>query len=405
MEDWILSRTESDLEIVKEEAQEFFGRLRNQINKLRSVSEDLLNESEENLKRDTRGGKYRASRSARRLARSISTSLGDFNLPEGSSYDEMKTLSDTLPRILSRITSARQRWEDQTNPFFLLTMRRLRIEYDRLVELRRELIDFLENRYDKARKVEETIEMITEIEELRTEANDILGLEEKARREVAKLDSRFGIYQERITELERSPIAIELRSTEEEVEKAESRIYSRLSSLQRPLKKMKFLVKKGQLDISPETNDILRRIKERIDVHQIEQIGMKPFYLLMDTMREAVEGNHIPLKKEERTRVIETLDALLDEKIIEVELDERKRNEDNRETLLLSKEGKEYKDHKLDLEREKAGLKEERLRSLEELGSIKNRLEESQASIEGIKERIEMEIRDLLGEEIDIRVG
>ncbi|UCD73068.1 MAG: hypothetical protein JSW01_06435, partial [Candidatus Bathyarchaeota archaeon] len=210
-------------------------------------------------------------------------------------------------------------------------------------------------------------------------------------------------YEERLTELERTPIAIELQSTREEVEKAESRIYSRLSSLQRPLKKMKFLVKKGRLDVSPETNDILGRFKERIDVHQIEQIGMKSFHLLMDTMREAVKGNRIPLKKEERTRVIETLDTLLDEKIIEAELDERKRNEDNRETLLSSEEGIEYKDRKLDLEREKVGAMEVRSRSLEKLGNIKNRLEDTQPSIEGIKERIKREIRDLLGEEIDIR--
>ncbi len=317
----------------------------------------------------------------------------------------MKMLTDSLPRIISKIASARQRWEDQTNPFFLLTMRRLRIGYDRLVELTREVRDFFDNRYDKTRRVEETVEMTTEVKKLNTEVETILALEEKTQQELTELDEKLGIYQERLTDLEKTPIATKLRSTEEEVKEAEKRIYSRLSSLQRPIKKMKFSVKKGRLDISPETTDLLRRCKNKIDIRQIEHMGIKSFRLLMDTIREAVESNHISLKKEERTRVIETLGALLDERIIESKLEERQNNEENREKLLSSEEGIAYQSRILDLEREKEGLKKQRLRSSERLESIKDRLQKSQLKIEGTKRRIKKNIHDLLGEDIDIQVS
>ena len=168
---------------------------------------------------------------------------------------------------------------------------------------------------------------------------------------------------------------------------------------------MKFSVKKGRLDISPETTDLLRRCKNKIDIRQIEHMGIKSFRLLMDTIREAVESNHISLKKEERTRVIETLGALLDERIIESKLEERQNNEENREKLLSSEEGIAYQSRRLDLEREKEGLKKERLRSLERLESIKDRLQKSQLKIEGTKRRIKKNIHDLLGEDIDIQVS
>lgn len=357
------------------------------------------------MKGETRGGKYRASRSAKRLARSIATSLESINFPKGSSYNEIKILTDSLPRTISQIASARQRWEDQTNPFFLLTMRRLRIGYDRLVELTREVRDFFDNRYDKTRRVEETIEMTTEVKRLNTEVETILAFKEKTQHELTELDKKLGIIQERLTELEKTPFATKLHSTEEEVEEAEKRIYSRLSSLQRPIKKIKFLVKRGRLDISPEATDLLKGCNNRIDIRQIEHMGIKSFRLLMNTIREAVESNRISLKKEERTRVVETLGTLLDERIIESKIEERQNNEENREKLLLSDEGKAYQSRRLDLEREREGLKRERLRSLERLESIKNRLQESQLEIEGTKRRIKKNIHDLLGEEIDIQVG
>ena len=133
----------------------------------------------------------------------------------------MKMLTDSLPRIILKIASARQRWEDQTNPFFLLTMRRLRIGYDRLVELTREVRDFFDNRYDKTRRVEETVEMTTEVKKLNTEVETILALEEKTQQELTELDEKLGIYQERLTDLEKTPIATKLRSTEEEIKETE----------------------------------------------------------------------------------------------------------------------------------------------------------------------------------------
>jgi hypothetical protein len=281
-------------------------------------------------------------------------------------------------------------------------MRRLRIEYDRLVELTREARDFLDSRYDKARRVEEIIEMITEVKKTNSKALTIRTFEERAGKELAELDNKLRTQEERLASLEETPFVAELNTIKGEIKKAEKRIYSRSGNLRRPIKKMKFLAKKKRLDNSPETLDLLRRCKNRVDIHQIEQMGIKSFHLLMNIIREAIKGNRISLKKEERTRVIETLNTILDERIIESELNERRANKERIQNLLSSEDGVTYQSRRSNLKKEEEELKKEMSSRTEQLESIKNSLQESLLEIEETKRRLEKNIHDLIGEEINI---
>ena len=404
LEEWVLDRTVSERDSIKEDTYDLCGRLSTQIDNILSASETLLEESEENLGREAGGGKYRASRSARRLAREITASLQGIEIPDDISYNRLKTLSNSLTRVISEIVSVRAKWEDQTTPFFLLAMRRIRREYDRLVEINREMSSFLSNRYDKAKRIEDAVRMIGEMNDLSLEVDADVDSDRKIRKEISSLNRRLKRTATELADLEKTSVATELQSIEEEAEKAERQLHSQLRGLRRPIKKLLFLVKKGRLDMKPRTVELLKRCESRIDLEQIDRIGLKSFCYLMEAMRQAIDSNRLSLKKEERTRVVRTLDAILNKGILDTELERTRRKNKKIRELLSSKEGRFYQEKKDELGIEIGKVEAERNTCLRHLKGIQKRLQEKQAEIAGIKSRIERVILDLLRERIVIEL-
>ena len=404
LEEWVLDRTVSERDSIKEDTYDLCGRLSTQIDNILSASETLLEESEENLGREAGGGKYRASRSARRLAREITASLQGIEIPDDISYNRLKTLSNSLTRVISEIVSVRAKWEDQTTPFFLLAMRRIRREYDRLVEINREMSSFLSNRYDKAKRIEDAVRMIGEMNDLSLEVDANVDSDRKIRKEISSLNRRLKRTATELADLEKTSVATELQSIEEEAEKAERQLHSQLRGLRRPIKKLLFLVKKGRLDMKPRTVELLKRCESRIDLEQIDRIGLKSFCYLMEAMRQAIDSNRLSLKKEERTRVVRTLDAILNKGILDTELERKQRKNKKIRELLSSKEGRFYQEKKDELGIEIGKVEAERNTCLRHLKGIQKRLQEKQAEIAGIKSRIERVILDLLRERIVIEL-
>ncbi len=404
LEEWILNKTKSELDSIKEEAYDLCELLSTQIASLLSASEILLNESEENLGREAGGGKYRASRAARRLARNIVTSLQGIEIPDNVSYDRLRALSNSLARVVSEIASARAKWEDQTTPFFLLTMRKIRGEYDRLVELNRDLNDFVSSRYNRARKIEDVVRMIEETNIISSEAETIINSEQKMLEEISKLEKRQELVSTRLTDLEKTPIAIELKTAEEEDKKARKLLKAQLRSLRRPFKKLLFLVKKGRLDLTPEKVELLKRCEDGIDLDHIERTGLNSFLSLIETMKRAIDSNRLSLKKEERTKVVKTLDAILNRDILDTELEMKRRESKKIEELLSSKEGRTYQERKNELKREIGEMETERAKGLKHLKRTQKRLQKKQTEIEEIENRIEKNILDLLGERITVEL-
>ncbi len=331
------------------------------------------------------------------------TSLEAISIPSGISYDELKTLSNGLTGVVSEIASARTEWENQTSPFFILTMRRIRKEFDKLVELNREMKEFVGKKYDKARRIEESAKMIGKIRDLSAEVDAILHVEKEAHQELSELEKRMELASSRLDDLEKTPVAIELQGIEGEGRKDSKALHSELEGLRRPLKKMMFLVKRGQLEIKPGAAELLKRCEDGIDIRRVEEVGVMPFRSLMETMREALEANRLSLKKEDRARVARALNALLDKGILEVELEKSRRDHERVEKLLSSEEGNSYQKKKLDLKMEVDRLAEQRKKELEEIERIKKRLQEKGAEVRGLKARIEENVSNLFGERIEIR--
>ena len=404
LEEWVLDRTVSKRDSIKEDTYDLCERLSTQIDNILSASETLLEESEENLGREAGGGKYRASRSARRLAREITASLQGIEIPDDISYNRLKTLSNSLTRVISEIVSVRAKWEDQTTPFFLLAMRRIRREYDRLVEINREMSSFLSNRYDKAKRIEDAVRIIGEMNDLSLEIDADVDSDRKIRKEISSLNRRLKHTATELADLEKTSVATELQGIEEEAEKAERQLHSKLRGLRRPIKKLLFLVKKGRLDMKPRTVELLKRCESRIDLEQIDRIGLKSFCYLMEAMRQAIDSNRLSLKKEERTRVVRTLDAILNKGILDTELERKRRKNKKIRELLSSKEGRFYQEKKDELGIEISKVEAESNTCLRHLKGIQKRLQEKQAEIAGIKSRIERVILDLLRERIVIEL-
>lgn len=402
-EEWFLAKTESELDSAKEDAYGLYEKLRAQTENLRSASSILLDESEESLKRETGGGKYRASRSAKRLARDIMGSLEGMSIPTSTSYNELKVLSNSLTGVISEIASARAEWENQTSPFFLLTMRRIRKEFDRLLELNKEMKEFVSKKYDKARRIEECVNMVGKIRELASEAEIIQRTKRDAHQKVSETEKRIELTDKKLVDLEKTPVAIELQGIEEESKKDNKALHSELEGLRRPLKKMAFLAKKGQLEMRPEATELLKRCEDGIDIHTIEDAGVKTFRILMETMKEALNSNRLSLKKDDRARVAKALNTILNERILEVELEKSQRDRKRMANLLSSEEGNTYQKEKLDLKMEARKMEEEKKEELEELERIEKRLQERETEICVVKARIKENIFDLLGERIEIQ--
>jgi hypothetical protein len=285
---WLENQTTSTLTPIHAQAKKLRDDMNTSIQNIAEVSKQLFDTSSKEIeKRNMKV--YNRARALNKLARLWLDRLKKLNPPEQISYDAMNRYVQETQKVFMVTDIDIKNWFPRISPFFIMDRRKFLAIYERAKQYYAILNDFVTKEYVKTKTLEETFQLINELQTVETRSVELEAEKEKIKNERVPIEMEISDLEKKINELTSSGPIDKLNMVNAEIESLSAELKNNLRHLQKPFIKMQALATSGGGGVTP---DELTKINAYLE---------KPFDALV------AEKNGYPLLKE----ILQNLEGLL----------------------------------------------------------------------------------------------
>ncbi len=237
---WLNNETSSILTPVHDQAKKLRDDMRDAIQEVADIGKMLLDNSAKEIeKRNKRV--YNRARAMNKLARLFCERIKKVTVPDQVSYDSLNKFAQEAQKVFMVTDIDIKNWFPRISPFFIRDRRKFLAIHEKAKESLAALNDFLTKDYIKTKTLEETFQLVDELQGLEEHLSDVEAERTSIRNERVPIENEIAELEQKVAKLQGEGPVDKLFLLEVEVEKLNKELKHALRHLQKPFKKMQAL--------------------------------------------------------------------------------------------------------------------------------------------------------------------
>lgn len=311
---WLERETGSLFIPIHSKTRRLLDSMRKSLEDLSDVSKMLLeNSGKEIEKRNMRV--YGRARALNKLARLFVDRTKLIRIPDKVTYDNLNGFVQETQRAFFVTETDVKNFFPRVSPFFILDRRKFQAVFEKARESLRELNGFLTREYVKTKTLEETFQIIDELQVLEEQA--VVQKEQKitSESEKAEIEREIAETQQRMASLKNKGTLSLLNQMNMEIDALSVEMKHSLQHLQKPFIKLQSLALHGEgSGLTPEEiNKLGKYIEDPFDAFATEEAGYPLLKQILEKMRQAISEDKLKLKPEKTRKAEQVLESILNQ--------------------------------------------------------------------------------------------
>jgi hypothetical protein len=400
---WLEGETRAILSPVQDQAKQLRDEMRAALDVETEASKMLLDNSNREIERRNMRV-YGRARALNKLARLFLDRLKKITVPEQVSYDLLNKFAQDTQRVFIVADVDIKSWFPRISPFFIIDRRKFLTVHEKAKLTLTSLNDFITNEYIKTKALEETFQLIDQVQSLEHQLAEIEAQKANMKSERAPIDKEIVGLQQQIAELETKGPIDQLNLVEGEKEVVSNELKHALRHLQKPFIKMQALATQGGgAGLTPdELKNLNDYLETPLNALAAEESGYPKLRLVLQKLHRLMEEDKLKLKSDKARKAVQSIDEILNRDSLSG-LQARSADVVARRAQLLASSRMDEVKRDLALYQDQLKLLNARKTSAETHEAVKEHAEaDVQEKIRNSKHEIEKNVYSFLGKKIEI---
>ena len=397
--DWLEKKTSSIFVPVHEKAQKLLDKIKKTLENVTEVSNMLLENSKKEIeKRNMKT--YRRARALNKLARLFLERIRQIEVPNQVSYDSFSNFVQETQKAFVVTEVDVRNWFPRISPFFIMDRRKFLGVFEKAKESLKELHDFLTKEYVKTKTLEETFQLIDDLQAFEGRLVDQEAQKKKIETETSSIERKIVEKQQEITDFKNRDSLTRLNEVSTEIEELSMEVKHNLRHLRKPFIKYQSQVfRKGGLT-PEELKKLNHYIENPFDAFAAEETGYPVLKQILEKLASSMSSGKLKLKHDRKRKAEQAVSGVLNKKSLDDIHRKCRKTIMQKKQLSSSAKTAKIKRNILELQEElkKLGRKKRRV-ELEE-NAIERNLNEMLKSIDDRKKGIEKNVFDFMDRKI-----
>jgi len=309
---WLENETSSVLTPVHTQAQNIRDEMRTALQNENDVSKMLLDNSAKEIeKRNMRV--YNRARALNKLARLFLDRMKKVNVPDQVSYDSLSKFAQETQKAFLVTDIDIKNWFPRISPFFIMDRRRFLAVHEKAKGTLATLNDFLAKEYVKTKTLEETFQIITELQTLEKQLSEIEVQKTGVRNERLPIEKEIAELELKTAALKAEGPIDQLKIVETEAEALNNELKHELRHLQKPFIKMQALaLQGGGAGLTPdELNKLSQYLEKPFEALATEEAGCPLLKQILQKLARLMDEDKLKLKSDKARKAEQSVDDIL----------------------------------------------------------------------------------------------
>ena len=309
---WLESQTSSILTPVHAQAKKLRDDMNLAIQGVGEVSKMLLDNSAKEIERRNMRI-YNRARALNKLAHLFLDRLKKLNPPEQISYDTLIRYTQEAQKVLLVTEIDIKNWFPRISPFFIMDRRKFLTIYERAKQAYAALNDFVTKEYIKTKTLEETFQLLNELQNVEKQLIILNEDKENIKNERIPIEKEIAELEQKIDELKSKGPIDKLNLVNAEIENLSNELKHALRRLQKPFIKMQALATQGGGGgITPDELSKLNQYLEKpLDALVTEEKGYPMLKEILQKLEGLMAEDKLKLKSDKARKAEQSLNEIL----------------------------------------------------------------------------------------------
>jgi ribosomal protein S10/peptidoglycan hydrolase CwlO-like protein len=400
---WLETETSSIFVPVHTKAQKLLGETRKAVENLSNTNKMLLDNSGKEIeKRNMRT--YGRARALNKLARLFVDRIKQIKIPEEVTYDSVREFVQETQQAFTVTEVDIKNWFPRVSPFFILDRRRFLAVFEKAKDSLNELSDFLIKDYVKTKTLEETFQIIDNLQILEQQLTSLNDQKKKTEDEKASAEREIADTHQRMTDIRSRGSIGQLDQVDAEIKALSVEVKHSLRHLQKPFIKLQSLTihSRGSGLTPEETGKLTQYLEKSFEAFATEDSDYPLLKEILQKLSRSMADGKLKLKPEKTRKAEQTVDDILSNNSLAglhrkcVEATARKKQ------LSTSKEVAETQNELSKLNDHLENLKRKRERIDSEKNAVERAYNEADEEIRNSRSQIEKNILSFMNQRVRI---
>ena len=309
---WLDEQTRNILNPVQDEAKDLRDEMRQALETETEACKMLLDNSNREIEhRNMRV--YGRARALNKLARLFLDRLKKITIPDQVSYDLLNRFAQDTQRVFIVADVDIKNWFPRISPFFIIDRRKYLAVHEKAKLTLNLLNDFLTKDYVKTKTIEETFQLINDVQALERQLGEVEAQKASMEGERAPIEREIADLQQRIAELETKGLMDELNSVETDKETLTNELKHALRHLQKPFIKVQALAAGGGgAGLTPDELKLLNGYMENpLETFAGEPDGYPTLKEILQKLSRLLDEDKLKLKSDKARKAGQSIDEIL----------------------------------------------------------------------------------------------
>ncbi|MDR2700453.1 MAG: hypothetical protein LBC12_06605 [Nitrososphaerota archaeon] len=403
LKEWLEKETSTTLSPVQAQAKKLRDETNQAIIALNEVCKALLENSTKEIEKQNMKV-YNRARALNKLAHIFIERLSKLSSPEQTTYDVLSKYNIEAQKTLIVTEVDVRNWFPRISPFFIMDRRKFLTVYDKTKQTFNTLNEFVTKEYVKTRTLQDTIQMVSELQSLENKLSNLQADIENIRNERLPIEQKIAGLEQKTGELKTAGPIDQLNLVTGEIGVLSNDLKNTLRHLQKPFIKMQALATSG--GGGGITPDELRMINlyldDPFDALVVEEVGCSTLRQVLEKLQVMLKEDKLKLKPDKARKAEQSSVDILNKNILTIVQEKSKMLSIQKNQLLASAHMDEVKQNISVFEDQTSQLKA-RKTSIEAHEAVKTReYRDLQSEISSRKRAIERNVLVSLNKTIQI---
>lgn len=403
MKSWLDQETRSILAPVQDQAKQLRDEMRQALDTEAEACKMLFDNSNREIERRNMRV-YGRARALNKLAKLFLDRLKKIVIPEQISYEFLNRFAQDTQRVFIVLDVDIKNWFPRISPFFIIDRRKFLMVHEKAKLSLSTLNDFLTKEYLKTKTVEETFQLINEVQSLEQRLGDVTTQKATMRTEREPIEKEIAELQQRIEQLETQGPIDQLNVVEAERDVINNELRNELRHLQKPFIKAQALATSGGgAGLTPdELKKLSQYMENAVEAIASEEIGYPTLRQILEKLTRLMNEDKLKLKDDKARKATQSINDILNSNSL-TSLQKRSLDVVTRRNELLASSKMDEIKHDLAVCQDQLKQLIARRASMETHETVKENDETTiQERIRGDKRTIEKNVNSFLGKNIEV---
>ncbi|MCX8150688.1 MAG: hypothetical protein N3D85_04215 [Candidatus Bathyarchaeota archaeon] len=314
---WLEKETNPTLFPIQTQAQKHIANMHIGLQNLLDASKMLLDNSQSEI--DRRNMKvYNRARALNKLALLFIERIKKLKTPEDISYENLNSFAQDIQKALAVTEIDIKNWFQHISPFFIMDRRKFLSVYEKTKLIFGDFNNFLTRDYIKTKGLQQTFQLIDELEALEKQLTLAEGQKTNLKNERLSLGQEIATIEQQIHSFATQINLYQLTQTNAEIESLNNMLKQELRHLQKPFIKMQALSVGGSGLTSNELKRVALYLENPFEAIITEEVGLPALKELLQKLLSLLRQDALRLKSDKARKAEQAITEILKHDSLEI---------------------------------------------------------------------------------------